>query len=269
MISVNSKKINKIFQDITPTEEQKSRMLEKILSHQITYEAPIKRFRWWKHAIITISLASLLFLFLFIPPIAEKMSIYSNNFFGTEEITIKIADNKNVYEDFGTSVNYVHTRPTLEFFIEGDSIAKIEITSENEYLYGIDWTETQHRKYWDFDYHSTFDEERKTYVPNFDIIYDKQITMTFDEDFNEYDQIWYRWHSNSLLSWAVENDKFLGGHVQLDEYPEHLLKDIITITITNWKGKESTYYIHVKVTNNERRYTVVTAELSEKRMINW
>ncbi|GIQ67067.1 hypothetical protein PACILC2_56350 [Paenibacillus cisolokensis] len=53
------------------------------------------------------------------------------------------------------------------------------------------------------------------------------------------------------------------GHIQLDDYPDHLKEDTITITITDRQGKRTTKVISVKVSNNEQRQTVVTARLIE------
>jgi len=112
--------------------------------------------------------------------------------------------------------------------------------------------------------------------------------MTFGEDFTDYDQIWYRWTTHNMYEWAAKDDfsQFLGvgeipdglseevkmklaagefsdaaGHMQLDGYPEKLKEDTITITITDRQGNKTTKMIHVKVSNNELRQTVVTATM--------
>ena len=65
------------------------------------------------------------------------------------DVDIKIAGHNITRENYGTSVSYVDARPQLEFFIEGEDIAQIEVSCQNEYLYAVDWTETQHEKNWD------------------------------------------------------------------------------------------------------------------------
>ncbi|NLM09317.1 MAG: M56 family metallopeptidase [Clostridiaceae bacterium] len=212
------------------------------------------------------------------------------------DVIIRIADQHNVRENFGTSVSNIDSRPHLEFYIEGKDIAKIDISCENEYLYAVDWTKTQHEKYWNVDYYQTFDEETQTSTFYADRLYDKSMSFTFSEDFSEYPDIWYRWKAYNLYKWASENNysRFLGygagpkieisdqmteeqklmlaagddgsrvtglGHIQLDGYPEELTRDRITIKITDRNGNTIAKYINVEISNNEFNETVVTASL--------
>lgn len=63
---------------------------------------------------------------------------------------------------------------------------------------------------------------------------------------------------------AAGNDGSGISHIQLDGYPEKLTEDTITIKITDRKGKSTTKAIHIKVSNNELKQTVVTASLQDK-----
>jgi len=201
----------------------------------------------------------------------------------------KLSDNhKGGSGASGNTVSRVDARPGLEFYIDGKDIARIEMTTDNEYIYAVDWTKTQEEKFWNTEYYQHFDEERQVFVADFSKLYDKQLTMNFDEGFHDYDQIWFRWTAWNLYQWAARDNysHFLGmgqvperlseqekltlaagadgsgiGHIQLDGYPERLLEDRIKITITDRSGHRTQKTIAVKVSNNELRQTVVTARL--------
>ncbi|MCR2820505.1 hypothetical protein [Lederbergia panacisoli] len=279
------------FESTTPGDEQKLRMRKAILSqtHEKVTDSKKKwRWDWAKITAASVICVALAFLFSINNPFNGEAFAYAINIIDPDGTRIQLADNENTREDFGISVSNVNSRPDLEFYIDGEDIEKIEITTSNEYIYAVDWTETQHRKYWDVEYYQYFDEEKQIAVADFDLIYDKQLTMTFDENFSDYDKIWFRWVAWDLYQWAAADDyaHFLGegikiddlsdeektriatggtglgiGHIQLDGYPENLREDTITITITNRDGKEITKVIGVKVSNNELRQTVVTATL--------
>jgi bla regulator protein BlaR1 len=212
------------------------------------------------------------------------------------DVVIRLRDYNNSPENYGTSVSNVDSRPGLEFYIEGEDIAQIEVTCKNEYLYAVDWTETQHEKYWNVDYSQTYDEKTQTSTFYPERLYDKSMKLTFDEGFSDYDDIWYRWEAWNLHKWASEDNfsHFMGygispkielsddmtekqklklaagdngsgatglGHIQLDGYPEELTKDRITIKITDREGNSVTKYINVKISNDEFNQTVVTASV--------
>ncbi|QJD84693.1 hypothetical protein [Cohnella herbarum] len=207
---------------------------------------------------------------------------------GEDDAVFELADHGDATGEARTYVSYVDSRPGLEFYVEGDNIAKIEMSTENEYLYAVDWTKTQQEKYWNQDVYQKFDEERQVSIADFDLLYDKKMTMTFDENFRDYDKIWYRWTAWNMHKWAAADDfaHFLGagrkpspdagpqekaemaagdksgiGHMQLDDYPDELKKDRITIEITDRNGHRTTKVIAVNVANNELGQTVVTARL--------
>jgi len=207
-------------------------------------------------------------------------------------VVIRLRDYNNSPENYCTSISYVDARPELEFYIEGEDIAQIEVTCENEYIYAYDCTKTQHEKYWNTEYFQTYDEKTQTCTFYPERLYDKSMKLTFDEGFSDYDDIWYRWIAWNLYKWASEDNYscFLGaglevtddmteeqklnlaagdndsgvtglGHIQLDGYPEKLTKDRITIKITDREGNSVTKYINVKISNDELNQTVVTASV--------
>lgn len=212
------------------------------------------------------------------------------------DVIIRLRNDNSSPENYGTFVRNVDARPELEFYIDGEEIAQIEITCNNEYLYAVDWTETQHEKYWNTDYFQTYDEKTQTTIFNPERLYDKSIKLTFDEGFSDYDDIWYRWTAWNLYQWAsednfshfsvygisleTESSKDLTGehklmlaagnngsgttglgHIQLDGYPDKLTEDRITVKITDREGNSVTKFIHVKVSNDKVNQTVVTASV--------
>jgi len=215
------------------------------------------------------------------------------------DVNIKIAGYNNTRENYGTSVCYVDARPQLEFYIEGEDIAQIEVSCQNEYVYAVDWTETQHEKYWNVDYYQTYDEETQTCTFYPERLYDKTMKFQFNEGFKDYRDIWYRWTAWNLNQWAIEDDcsHIVGygiepkielpddmtveqklmlaagedgsgltniGHICLEGCPEELTWDRITIKITDRYGNSLTKYINVEISNNEYNQTVVTASLENQ-----
>lgn len=286
---VNKHKLMNYFENITPEDSQKERMKKAILTEQQQTNSNIrKKWRWNGTKIFTvvISLALVLYFTLYTPANIDSV-VYGVSIIDPNDSIVTLEDYAADHNDGSAFVNHVNARPDLRFFIDGENIAKIEITTDTEYITAKDWTETQHEKYWNTDYFQHFDEEQETYVADFDLIYDKQLTMTFDKDFSDYDQIWFEWNAWDLYKWAAADDfaYFLGygikladlseeqklklasgegtgvGHIQLDEYPDHLKEDTITIKITDHDGQETVQTIHVSVSNNEIRQTVVKASL--------
>lgn len=210
------------------------------------------------------------------------------------DVEIKLCDYRLLPEDFGTMACNVESRPELEFYITGEDIAKIEVMCETEYLYAVDWTETQHEKYWNTGYYQTYDEETKTCTYYPERRYDKSMILTFDEGFSDYGEIWYRWTAWNMTQWASEDSyshfllsdkKVTGdmtedeklslaagddgsgrtgiGHIQLAGYPQELTEDRITVIVTDREGHSTKKVIPVKVSNNERNETVITAYVAE------
>lgn len=210
------------------------------------------------------------------------------------DVMIRLRDDTYLPEDYGTSANFADSRPELEFYIEGEDIAQIEVMCGTEYVYAVDWTETQHEKFWNVDYFQTYDEETQTSTFYPARLYDKTMTLTFDEGFGDYGEIWYYWTAWNMYQWASEDDysHFLLsdkqitedmpeeekaalaagddgsgrtgiGHIQLAGYPEELTEDRITVVVTDRQGRVTTRFINVKVSNNERNETVVAASVEE------
>lgn len=294
MISLNKDELSNLFKNMNPDERQKARMKANILlSEQLGMKMKERQPFWRRPVWMSLSASCLVLALclLVILPFNDKTSAFALHMrTDGDGAVFKLMDNEKSIEDFGTSVNNVDSRPGLEFYIDSENIAKIEISTENEYIYAVDWTKTQHRKFWDLEYYQYFDEETQISVADYSLLYDKKLTMTFDDDFTDYKDIWYRWTAWNMYQWASENDysRFLGvgaipdnlsdkekaevaaggyssgnGHMQLDGYPERLKEDTITITITDRQGKITTKVIHVKVSNNELRQTVVSASLEE------
>lgn len=214
-------------------------------------------------------------------------------------VVIKLAQHQKTLENPGTNVCYVDARPQLEFYIEGEDIAQIEVSCSNEYVYAVDLTETQHEKYWNADYYQTYDEKTGTCTFYPERLFDKSMKFSFDEGFSDYGDIWYRWTAWNLYQWAIEDDcsHIVGygidpkieipddmteeqklmlaagedgsgavniGHICLDGYPEELAKDCITIRVTDRDGNSVTKYIDVEISNNELNQTVVTASVRDQ-----
>lgn len=299
MIIMNKERLRALFEGITPDAEQKSRMKQHIWQqldsqYQTKHNrSPIRRLGWLVFP--AISLIFVLTVILNIPFGSATPAYAINLKIGEDMAVFRLADRGGKQDEHVTSVSYVDSRPGLEFYIEGDNIAKIHITTDTEYIYAEDFTKTQHEKYWNIEYYQYFDEERQISIADFSLLYDKELTMVFDEQFRDYDQIWYRWKAWDMYRWAA-SDNFSGfygfghepksidyenlseqekleiaagenqssiGHMNLEGYPEHLKEDLITITITDRQGNETKRTIHVKVDNNELGQTVVTASLGE------
>ncbi|MBS4208569.1 hypothetical protein [Bacillus sp. FJAT-50079] len=287
---MNKDELNQLFKSMTPNDIQKSKMLNNILHKTDNrLKSPANRKRTW--LAIPATCLALIMVMLISNPFGSKTSAYTINLkLNKEGSLFTLVDIAKGSDDFGKSVSYVDARPELEFFIEGDNIAKIDMSTENEYIYAVDWTETQHEKFWNVEYYQHFDEERQVSIADFDLLYDKTLTMNFDNHFKDYDQIWYRWTAWNMYNWAAEDNfsHFLGagdvsedlsleeelklavgnngsgiGHMQLDDYPKELMEDTITITITDRDGNQTTERIKVKISNNELQQTVVTAWLAD------
>lgn len=289
---MNKDELKEIFDKMTPDEIAKSRMKRNLILHQHSNpteaRSPKRRLAWFILPAISLTLALII---LWSIPFGSTASVYAIHVkVGEDRAVLNLAGRQDLpSNEQSTSVSYVDPRPGLEFYIEGDDIATIEMTTENEYIYAVDWTKTQHEKFWNLEYYQYFDEEKQRSIADFSLLYDKSLAMNFEEGFTEYDQIWYRWHAWNMHQWASEDNfsKFYGvgftpdleqlseeekmklaagedsavGHMQLDEYPEHLKEDRIWIKITDRQGQVTTKVIHVKVSNNEARQTVVTAKL--------
>ena len=294
MIVVSKEKLIDLFEHMTPDDSQRDRMRENILKSRGKENSGKNNVLNRRIVWLTISAASLILVLLYgiFYPLGGHSTAYAVNIIGKDQTVINLADVQA--DGYGAAVSYVDSRPDLEFYIDGENIAKIEITTENEYIYAVDWTKTQHEKYWNVEYYQHLDEEHQMSATDYSKLYEKKLTMTFDQSFSDYDKIWYRWTAWNLYKWAAADNfsHFLGygidpkpisepqseqekkelaagedrsgiGHIQLDGYPVELREDTITIVITDHQGKRTTKVIRVKVSNNEFHQTVVTARLTE------
>lgn len=290
MRSMNKHELKVTYEEMTPDEVQIARMRRQILTRSRIEGRGMKI--WSKRRLQWLAVPAVclvLVLAFFLVPFGPQPSAYAIQVkVGEEGAVFTLRDDGRGAGNNGTSISHIDPRPGLEFYITGDNIAKIQMSAENEYLYAVDWTKTQHEKYWNTEYYQHFDEERQVYVADSSLLFDKTMTMEFPEGFTGYDQIWYRWTAWNMYKWAAEDnfsrfqgvgdipadaseqeklelaagDKSAAGHMQLKDYPEELKKDKITITITDRQGKRTTKVIHVQVSNNEIGQTVVTASLA-------
>lgn len=293
MMNMNNTRLHDFFETMTPDEAQKMKILEQVESGQLKKRTGR---RCGRPVWITATAAGLVALAIFClqllpvgPMTATAYAVTVDT--GTAGAEFKIMDNLHAYEYLGVSVSNINTRPDLEFYINGEDIAKIELVCENEFLYVVDWTETQEERYWNTDIWQQYDEATGRVTTDYSLLYEKRVVVAFDETFDAYDGLWYRWTAQNLLDWASQDDyaHILGaglsvadlseeeklhlasgedtaiGHIQLEGYPAELLRDSITITVTDRQGRQSTSVIDITISNNEMLQTVVTAELREVR----
>ncbi len=288
---MNKKELNEAFERMKPDQEQKMRMLREIET-QGRSERPAGKGRKTRRSLWISAAAAclaLVFAVVFIfPPGKETVALALSVGSPDVDSKVKLTNDHNA-KDGSTSVSNINARPGLEFYIEGKDIAKIEVSCENEFLYVVDWTKTQQEKYWNPEVYQKFDEETQQSIFYPELLYDKACELTFPQDFDAYDEIWYRWEARNLYEWAsadnfshfqgvgievkyaTEEDKLkaaagnssANGHILLDGYPVDKLSDNIHITITDRQGNIVTKTIVVTVTNNEIGQTVVTANLED------
>jgi len=292
---MNKYELITLFDSMTPVESQKSRMLNKIFTCIDAKEQIAQRKKTFRYTMIpstAVCMILVIALVIFQPfgGGTAAFALYSRAEDGT---VFKLAGHDNLYENMGTSVSYVDSRPGLEFFIEGKEIEKIEISCQTEFIYVVDWTKTLDEKWWNIEKYQKFDEERQVFVFHPELLYEKSITLNFGKDFSDYQDVWYRWTAHNLYKWASEDNfshflmqpipknlaeeekkevaagQYKGfpdgvGHIQLDGYPKELTEDKITITVTDRQGNSTTSVINVNVSNNELKQTVVTASLSNE-----
>ena len=213
-----------------------------------------------------------------------------------EDYSIDYANDPNL---LASSVKFVDRFPQLRFFIKGEDIARIEITTETESVNVHDWTKTLDERFWNPELYYEEIEiggEVYQYIPSRNIHFQSNVVL-FPDGFNEYDHIWYTWLALNLHDWAQEDSdsRIQGfnnmstseinelyesmtkeerlavaagggrtssaGHFLLDGYPEELLSDRINITITDRQGNKIIKIITVNISNNVFGQTVVTANV--------
>jgi len=221
----------------------------------------------------------------------------------SDGFSVLIYDENIAYDDdlnlLTTSVSYIDSRPSLRFFITGEDIAKIEVSTSNEYLKVHDSTQQLDEIFWNPELYYEETEvngEIHKYVPVRSLL-QKSHVIIFPEEFADYDMVWYDWLAWNLHEWASEDNysRFQGyngisvneleelldsmsdeerltvaagggntsatGHILLDGYPDDLLNDRILIKITDIQGFTESTEIIITVSNNALGQTVVTASV--------
>jgi hypothetical protein len=215
---------------------------------------------------------------------------------GTVLIEDTSVDYANDPNRLAASVSFVENYPQFRFYITGTDIASIEITTMTESVRAHDWTETLDKRFWNHDLYYEdiiLGDEVYQYIPARSGFL-QSLVLEFPEGFTDYDRVWYTWLAHDLYEWASEdsNSRIQGvggmttqeiqekyanmtdeermaiaagggtstaGHILLDGYPEELLNDRITITITDRQGNTVTQVIAITISNNTLGQTVVTA----------
>jgi hypothetical protein len=210
-----------------------------------------------------------------------------------EDTSVDYANDPN---RLAASVSFVERNPQFRFYITGTDIAKIEISTVTESVRAQDWTATLDEMYWN---HSLYYEEIVLGGEAFQHIparsgFNQSLVLDFPDGFTDYGRVWYTWMAHDLNEWAREDSRFriqgmgsitdqeiqnkyanmtdeermaiaagggtsTAGHILLYGYPEELLNDRITITITDRQGNTNTQIITITVSNNALGQTVVTA----------
>ena len=201
-------------------------------------------------------------------------------------------------ESSSSKVQFVDNGPELRFFISGPDIAQVEVSSAGEFVQAVDFTQTLDEKFWNMEpyYQETvIDGKEYQYVPA-KALFHPHITVTYPEGFTSHDQVWYTWYGWKLREWAEEDasSRIQGynglteeetqallenasqeerlaiasgggtsaaGHFLLQDCPEELLTDTVTITITDRQGKVTVQAISIAISSNSLGQTVVSAEL--------
>lgn len=291
---MTKKELNAAFDKMSPDSVQKKRMLYTILTEKVPVPKNSKRKICFSTAAACLVLSCTMLL---------------TNLFGGGTVafafSVATPDGNNILmEDVNSnglsaSVSYVDNGPSLRFYITGEDIAKIEISSKNEFISAHDWTKTLDEKYWNPSIYYTeteIDGKIYQYVPA-KSTYTQNLELNFPENFTEYDQVWYTWYGWNLRDWASEDnythiqgydslsvaetdalldsiseeeklaiaagggDTSAAGHILLNGYPEDKLQDTVTITLTDRKGNTSVKTLTIHVSNNSFGQTVVTANM--------
>jgi len=129
----------KLYEKIAPNQEQRSRMRENILNHNDKKTSSIRLIRKRKvWSVVIAACIAAAMIFSITVPLGEEASVYAVNFINKDGAVISFQDNESGSGNNMKSISYVDSRPSLEFYIDGEDIAKIEITAQNEYIYAHD-----------------------------------------------------------------------------------------------------------------------------------
>jgi hypothetical protein len=265
-----------LFDRMIPDDTQKSRILRRIMSG--THKTPLKHYKRILTAVFAACLVcAIALVYLRLSPDSAISIAYAITA-GNERETVTLADNIHTRDEYGVFVQNVSARPELDFFIDSENIAEIELTCKNEFLYVFVHASEIERS--DGIYISYADP-----LLNLGHLFDKSIKITFDESFKDYFGIEYRWDAWRLESWAsmdnwarvpgagiyasqMSDEEKLGlaagdktglGHIQLAGCPGYLQSDTITVKITDRNGSVLIRTININLSNNESGQLILTA----------
>jgi hypothetical protein len=227
---------------------------------------------------------------------AVSIAMPDGSFVLMEDSGIDYADDPN---RLTSSISYVDSFPQLRFFITGEDIERIEITTKTESVRVYDWTQKLDDRFWNpelFYEEIVINGEVYQYIPARSGHYQSNVVL-FPDGFHEYDQVWYTWTALNLHDWAQEDSdsriqgfnnmsireinefyksmtdderlaiaagggrESVAGHILLDGYPEDLLNDRISVAITDRQGNKAIKRIVINISNNVLGQTVVTASV--------
>ncbi|SEO06665.1 hypothetical protein SAMN04488134_103270 [Amphibacillus marinus] len=279
-------KLNRYYEATGPSGEQKDSMLGEI--YQSSKRVTNPKRHWKKHLpLIPVTAASILLLLiltLFMPRVIERNPSGAQGDHYQIRLNPQYDSIRNSDETF--IVEEINGWFEMFFQIEGDNIREINIKAENEYVDGYGIREaTEH--YGERDYESNYyDSQIWSYNRYYDDFLTQEITFQFDQDFTAHDEINYKWTAWELYKWSITDefehyyfDRFshlsnkalqivtdnnggrVPGELQLNDYPDELKEDLITITITDHDGNETVKYIQIKLSNNEDHYMIIQAEV--------
>lgn len=299
---MRKEEIRTAFETIMPTPAQKDKMLGAILAPRSTRPLGLLKRKRWACFNAAAACLALIFTMTYALPAGSKAAAFGVSVVIGGDNVVSLGMERSEDGEAVQSISYVDNGPELSFFITGTDIAKIELSSENEFVKALDFTKTLDEKYWNPDLYYEkieIDGIEYQYVPARSG-FEPSLTLTFPEGFSEYDEVWYSWYGWNLREWAEQDDcahiqgvdglsaaetqKLLedaseeeklaiaagggsysaAGHILVDGYPEEKLTDQVVITITDREGNTVSRRLRINVGNNLLGQMVVSAGLVEE-----
>lgn len=286
--------LNRAFASLMPTARQKERMLKKLLYGEEAKPRPARQKLGIAAAAFCAALACAAMVTLF--PFGGGTKV-------AYAFSVATPDGSQVVlsgpESDSSKAQFVDNGPELRFFISGQDIAQVEVSSAGEFVQAMDFTQTLDEKFWNMELYyqeTVIDGKEYQYVPAKALFY-PNITVNYPEGFTGHDRVWYTWYGWKLRDWAEEDasSRIQGynglteeetkallenasqeerlaiasggggtsaaGHFLLQGCPKELLADTVTITITDRQGKVTVQAISIAISSNSLGQTVVSAEL--------
>ena len=302
---MTNQQLNRTFDNMTPSAKQKERIWNTIVQNSEPAARKTKFGGMPRKAFLGTAAACLVLAaaLIFTMPFGRGTTAFALSVTMPNGASVQMEDwNRDKQADgLVSSASYVDNGPELRFYITGEDIARIEISSEKEFVSAHDWTQTLDEKYWNPELYyqeAEIDGTVYQYVPSRSL-FEKSIVLNFPEGFEQYDEVWYTWYGWNLRDWAsqdnyahiqgyngltaADTEKLLenatedeklaiaagggstsaAGHILLDGYPEDQLSDRVAIAITDRQGNTVTRTLTVKISNNAFGQTVVTANLED------